>query len=166
MSPGRLIIVSLYTGIAFLFGLGLGVRGELGFVQHIFTVVVPLATLILAIYAKRGRLKVGLTGVAMLGGLLLGQVQFERGWQDCIVRGERVRDALLDHSNTSGFYPSRLEDLDIALPCRAGLRTTILHYISKGQSYHLWFSNDSERWAATERVPFRSIGRSAGRPDS
>jgi hypothetical protein len=166
VSPARLIIISLYTAISFLFGLGLGVRGELGFVQHIFTVVIPLATLILAIYAKRGRLKVGLTGLAMLGGLLLGQVQFERGWQDCILRGERVRDALRDHNDTNGFYPSRLEDLDIALPCRAGLRTTILHYISKGQGYHLWFSNDSERWAATERVPLRSIGRSGGRSGS
>ena len=153
----HLIAASVYAGAAFLFGMALGERGELGFVQHLFTIVIPVVTIVFVWLTKQGRINVMLTGLAMLIGLLLGQHQFERAWADCLVRAETVRQALLARD---GDYPARLEDLDIELPCRCGFRTTILHYLSNDRGFRLWFNNDRERIVATDRKPFSASGKS------
>ena len=156
----RLIAALAYAGAAFLFGIALGERGELGFVQYIFTGVIPVATFVLAIFTKQGRAYVLATGMAMLVGLLLGQRQYERAWHDCLARAEIVRTALLARQ---GDYPARLEDLGIDLPCRCGFRRTILHYLSNDRGFRLWFTNDRERFVATDRIAFISSGRSSAR---
>lgn len=147
----RLVAALAYAGAAFLFGVALGERGELGAVQYVFVAVIPLATIVLAIVSKEGRAYVFLTGLAMFAGLLLGQRQFERAWRDCLVRAETVRAALLARQ---GDYPARLEELPIELPCRCGFRTTILHYLSNDRGFRLWFTNDRERHVATDRTGF------------
>lgn len=152
----RLIAASAYAGAAFLFGLLLGERGELGLVQMVFAIVIPLATLVLAVVSKEGRTYVFLTGVAMLAGLLLGQRQFDRAWNDCLVRAETVRAALLARGEE---YPPRLEELGMDLPCRCGFRKTILHYLSNDRGFRLWFTNDRERHVATNRQPFSATGK-------
>ena len=136
----RLIAALAYAGAAFLFGIALGERGELGVLQHLFLVVVPLAAVIIAVFARHGRIWVLLTGAAMLGGILLGQSQFDRAWSECLSRGQEVRSALLRRED----YPARLEDLGIELPCRCGFRTTILHYLSNDRGFRLWMTNDRE----------------------
>jgi len=151
----RLIAALAYAGAAFLFGMSLGERGELGVVQHIFAAVIPTATVILMIFARDGRAYVLATGLAMLGGLILGQRQFDRAWNECRTRGVEVRDALLQYDD----YPARLEELDIPLPCRAGFRRTILHYLANERGFRLWMTNDREV------VSFNSRGR-ASRPPS
>ena len=153
----HIIAASVYAGAAFLFGMALGERGELGFVQHLFAIVIPAVTIVFVWFAKHGRINVIVTGLAMLAGLLLGQQQFERAWNDCVARGETVRQALLARD---GDYPARLEELDLELPCRCGFRTTILHYLSNDRGFRLWFSNDAERWVATDRAAFSASGRS------
>jgi len=137
----RLIAALAYAGAAFLFGMVLGERGELGVVQHIFIAVIPLAALVIAVSAKRNRAHTLLTGAAMLLGVLLGQRQFERAWNECLTRGHEVRDALLQRE---GDYPARLEELGIELPCRAGFRTTILRYLSNERGFRLWMTNNRE----------------------
>jgi len=151
----RLIAALAYAGAAFMFGVSLGERGELGAVQHIFMAVIPLTTLLLA---RHGRLPVLLTGAAMLAGLFLGQSQFERAWRDCVANGERVRIALLA---TDGEYPNRLEELPIALPCRCGFRKTILHYMSTDRSFLLVMTNDRETWVAAPKRPFTNVSSRA-----
>jgi hypothetical protein len=141
----RLIAASAYAGAAFLFGVMLGERGELGLVQHVFKTVIPIATIIMAIFAPQGRIAVLATGLAMMGGVLLGQQQFARAWEDCTQRAQIVRAALVEHRARTGDYPSRLEELPIELPCRAGYRETILHYLSNDRGFRLWYSNDRER---------------------
>jgi hypothetical protein len=150
----------VYAGAAFLFGVALGERGELGVVQHLFVGVIPLTTIVMAVVAKQGRACVVATGLAILIGVLLGQRQFDAAWRDCIASGERVRTALVA---TSGDYPPRLEDLDIDLPCRAGFRTTILHYLSNDRGFRLWMTNDRETFAGTDKRPFTASGKSSGR---
>jgi hypothetical protein len=159
----RLIAASAYAGAAFLFGMILGERGELGAVQYIFLAVIPIATIILAIFARKKRVNVAATGLAMLMGLLLGQQQFARAWDDCIVSADRVRIELIRHRVRTDTYPTRLDKLPIPLPCRAGLRKTILHYSANERGFRLWFANDSEMHVATESSPFRSSGRSSAR---
>jgi hypothetical protein len=138
----------------------LGERGELGFVQHLFTVVIPMATVVMTIVAAQGRIAVVTTGLALLGGVLLGQQQFTRAFDDCHLRAPMIRTALLDHHARNGNYPARLEELPIELPCRAGFRKTILHYLSNDRGFRLWYSNDRTRTVATDRVPFATVGRS------
>jgi hypothetical protein len=151
---GAWIAALAYAGAAFLFGVSLGERGELGVVQHLFAGVIPLTSVILAFLARTGRPQILLTGTAMLLGLFLGQHQFDTAWRDCSTNGERVRAALLA---TGGEYPNRLEELPIELPCRCGLRATILHYLSNERGFRLWMTNDRETWAATAKQPFRRI---------
>lgn len=148
----RLIAALAYAGAAFLFGVALGERGELGVVQYVFAAVIPLATIVMTIVAKQGRAYVLFTGAMLLGGLLIGQRQFARAWDDCIARAETVRVALLARA---GDYPSRLEDLEMELPCRCGFRTTILHYLSNERGFRLWYSNDRET------IMLNSSGRSS-----
>ena len=142
---------AIYVLAAFLFGMTLGERGELGFVQAIFGAVIPIATVVMALVARRGRASVIVTGVAMLSGLLLGQYQFARAWDDCVMRAESVRMALLARE---GDYPSRLEELGVELPCGCGFRRTILHYLANDRAFRLWYTNDRET------VVLSSSGRS------
>ena len=155
----RLIAALAYAGAAFLFGVALGERGELGVVQHVFTIVIPIAAIVMTVIARRGgRLHVLMTGAAMLGGLVLGQHQFQRAWDDCVVRAPLVREALLRFHAQRDGYPSRLEELEMDLPCRAGFRKTILHYLSNERGFRLWMTNDRES------LSFSSSGRSSTLP--
>lgn len=154
----RFFAAPVYAGAAFLFGMALGERGELGVVQHVFAAVIPLATIVMTIVAKQGRAYVVATGLAILAGLVLGQRQFDRAWRDCVANGERVRTALVA---TQGDYPARLEELDLELPCRCGFRTTILHYLSNDRGFRLWMTNDRETYVATDRRPFTASGKSS-----
>ena len=138
----RLIAALAYAGAAFLFGAALGQRGELGVVQHLFFFVVPLTTVILMLFAKQSRAQVALTGLAMFAGLYLGQSQFTRAWDECVTTGFTVRDALVRYHTEHDGYPARLEDLGIPLPCRAGFRPTILHYLANDRGFRLWMSNE------------------------
>ena len=143
----RFVAALAYAGAAFLLGVSLGERGELGVVQHLFAAVIPLTSIVLAFLSKQGRAYVLFTGGAMLLGLVLGQRHFDAAWQDCIANGERVRTALLQRD---GDYPPRLEDLGIELPCRCGFR--------------LWMTNDRETYVATDKRPFTASGRSSAPP--
>ncbi len=157
----RLIAALAYAGAAFLFCVLLGERGELGLVQGVFTAVIPLTTLVLAVVSRRGKVQVVATGLAMLAGLLLGQRQFDRAWADCLVRGEEVRQSLLRHERETSGFPSHLEDLEGELPCRCGLRRTILHYLSNDRGFRLWYTNDAVTHVATDRTAFTASGRSS-----
>ena len=154
----RLIAASAYAGAAFLFGLALGERGELGLVQHVFAAVIPVATLVLAWLSRDARFEVVLTGAVMLGGLFLGQRAFRAAWEECLVEGPRVRAALVQYREQHDDYPSRLEDLGGELPCDCTLRRTILHYLSNDRAFRLWISDERST------VTFTASGRSSGRP--
>lgn len=147
----RLIAASAYAGAAFLFGVSLGERGELGAVQHVFKFVIPIATVVLTIVSRNARLQVLATGAAMLAGVIIGQQQFARAWEDCLRRAPIVRAALLEHHARNGGYPARLEELPLELPCRCGFRRTILHYLSNDRGFRLWYSNDRETKVLTDR---------------
>lgn len=153
----RFVAALAYTGAAFLFGVALGERGELGFVQTIFTIVVPIAAIVLTIVAKRNRALVLFTGIVMLAGLLLGQRQFARAWDECRDAGIRTHAQLEAYRAKNDGYPARLEDLDGDTPCACGFRETILHYLSNDRGFRLWMTNDAET------IVFTASGRSSNR---
>lgn len=140
----RLIAALAYAGAAFLFGLALGERGELGVVQHLFSAVIPLATIVITVFSRRNRSHILATGLAMFVGLQLGQRQFSSAWNECLTRGTVVREVLAEYQAKNDGYPARLEDLGITLPCRCGLRPTILHYLSNERGFRLWMTNERE----------------------
>lgn len=137
--------------------MALGERGELGYVQPVFAVVIVVATVILTIVSKRNRPQVVFTGAMLLGGLLLGQRQFARAWEECLVEGPRVRARIEAYFAEHDGYPVRLENLDGPLPCRCALRSTILRYLSNENGFRLWMSNDRET------IVFTASGKSSGR---
>ncbi len=141
----RVIAALAYAGAAFLFGLVLGERGELGVVQQLFAIVIPVVTVLLAIFTKPpGRPYVLFTGLAMFAGVLLGQWQFARAFDECRTRGYAVRDAIVRYEAQHEGYPARLDDLGTPLPCRCGLRPTILRYLSNERGFKLWMTNERE----------------------
>jgi hypothetical protein len=141
----RIIAALAYAGAAFLFGIVLGERGELGAVQYLFWFVIPIATFVLAIAAKQGRPEVFFTGLVMFAGLHYGQSSFAKAWDECAVRGRTVRPAIVAYQARTGDYPARLTDLGDALPCRCVFRKTILHYFANDRGFRIWMSNDKER---------------------
>ena len=155
----RVIAALAYAGAAFLFGVLLGERGELGAVQYVFLAVIPATTLVLAILARQGRPEVVFTGLVMLAGLWLGQRAFARAFETCPSVAPAVRNAVVQHERRTGDYPSRLEDLEIELPCRPILRRTILHYLGGDRGFRLWITNESETREFGMRRPTAS-GRS------
>jgi hypothetical protein len=160
VNVSRWIAALAYAGAAFLFGVALGERGELGFVQTIFAIVIPIATIVLTTVAKRNHALVLATGIVMLAGLLIGQHQFARAWEECLTGGRRTHASLVAFNAKNEGYPSRLEDLDGDIACRCGFRPTILHYLSNDRGFRLWMTNDRET------IFFTASGRSSSRRSS
>jgi len=147
VSSSRIIAALAYAGAAFLFGLGLGERGELGVVQYVFWFVIPITTAVLMFVSKKGQAEVILTGLLMFAGLRWGQSAFARAWDVCVLRGRVVRAQIVEYQQRTGDYPAQLQDLGTTLPCKCVLRKTILHYYANERGFRLWMSNDKERVA-------------------
>jgi hypothetical protein len=141
-----------YAGAAFLFGMALGERGELGAVQYFFLAGIPAATAILAYFAKSARVEVLVGGLAMFAGVVAGRAEFERAWDECFAAAPQVRAKIDAHFEEHGEYPQRLDDP----PCRCMLRGTILHYAYNERGYRLWFTNDFQTVSATGKSSNRS----------
>ncbi|HEX9985614.1 MAG TPA: hypothetical protein VGF69_20315 [Thermoanaerobaculia bacterium] len=142
------------AGAAFFSGWALGERGELGYVQYVFLVTIPLATAVLAWWSG-SRAAMLVTGVAALFGLLAGQASWHRAFADCLRRGEVVRAALNDFRKTRGHYPIHLRDLSVEdEPCRCTMRGTILHYSKNEYGYRIWFTDHVTRYEATNGAGF------------
>lgn len=140
------------AGAAFLFGIALGERGEIGAVQYVFLGVIPFAVAVIAWFAQRKRRLVLAIGVALMAGLITGQQAFARAYEECLTRGPAVRDAIEAHVKRTGEYPLRLADLQLTeKPCSCVFRETILHYFHNERGYRLWFTNDFRQVNLTGR---------------
>jgi hypothetical protein len=148
----RVVAALAYAGAAFLFGIALGERGELGAVQYAFQYIIPLATLALAVVSRQGRPEVLLTGIVLLAGLRIGQLAFARAFEECLSQGATVRAAIVQHHARIGDYPLRLDELQMELPCDCVFRKTILHYFANDRGFRLWISNDAKTHEFGSRV--------------
>lgn len=151
IATSRLIAGLAYAGAAFLFGLALGERGELGVVQYAFLIGVPVAAIVLATFARHARVEVLLGGAAMFAGLVTGQQSFERAFAECMVEAPKINAAIQRYTKDRGEYPPDLTKLEVDLPCECILRDTILHYAQNERSYRLWFTNDIVTISATDK---------------
>ena len=151
ITTSRSIAALAWAGAAFLFGLALGERGELGVVQYAFLAGLPIAALVLAVFAKRARLEILLAGATMVAGLITGQQAFDRAFHECSTAIAVVNAKIQEHTKKHGEYPHDLTKLEIAIPCRCILRDTILHYVQNERSYRLWYTNDVATISRTEK---------------
>lgn len=151
----RLIAALAIAGAAFLFGLALGERGELGAVQYVFLAGIPAGTLAIAGFARQSRPEVLFSGLAMFAGLVVGQQAFARAFDECIGRAPAVQRAIADYTGKRGDYPHVLADLEIDLPCDCVLRDSILHYAYNERNYRLWFTDDRQTYSGTNRAPMQ-----------
>lgn len=151
IATSRLIAALAWAGAAFLFGLALGERGELGAVQYAFLAGVPIAAIVLAALARQARLEVLFAGAAMFAGLIVGQQSFQRAFAQCGSEAPKINAAIQRYTKEHGEYPLDLEKLGIDLPCECVLRDTILHYVQNERSYRLWYTNDFATVTATEK---------------
>lgn len=147
----RLFAALAPAGAAFLFGVALGERGELGVVQWVFLAVIPIAIAVIAWYAKKARREVMTIGTAIVIGLFIGQREFARAYDECVDQIATVNAAIIRFEKQRGEYPQRLTDLAIDLPCDCLLRDTILRYFSNERGYRLWFTNERETVSRTHR---------------
>jgi len=154
-SRGRFIAALALAGAAFLFGLALGERGELGVVQYVFLGGVPIATLILTAVARGARTTILLGGAAMVAGVIAGQQSFRAAFDECLTRAPLVHAAIQRYTREKGEFPHDLETLAIDLPCRCLVRKSILHYAHNERSYRVWFTNDFVVHSATDKAGFR-----------
>lgn len=151
IATSRLIAALAWAGAAFLFGLALGERGELGAVQYAFLAGLPIGAIVLAAFAYRARIEILLAGAAMFAGLIAGQRSFDRAFAECVTEVPRVNAAIQRYTKQHGEYPHDLEKLGIDLPCECILRDTILHYAQNERSYRVWATNDRRMITATEK---------------
>lgn len=147
----RLFAALAPAGAAFLFGVALGERGELGLVQYLFLGGIPAAALVIAWFSKKARRDAITIGFAMMAGLFIGQREFARAYDECVQQIGVVKAAVDRYEAERNEYPQRLGDLSIDLPCDCLLRATILHYFANERGYRLWFTNDREKITATGR---------------
>ena len=154
ISIRRLTAALALAGAAFLFGVALGERGELGVVQYVFLGGVPVAALVLASFARRARIEVILGGAAMFAGVVIGQQAFRDAFAECIEKGPVVHAAIQRYTREHGEFPHDLEKLGIDLPCECLLRKSILHYAHNERSYRVWFTNDFATHSATDKQGF------------
>ncbi len=92
---------------------------------------------------------------ALLLGFWLGHHVATRAFNECIKRGEEVREALAYYNETHGRYPTTLTELELQnLPGDCLLRGNILSYDSDGDSYRLYFSDWLVRHDASDDSPF------------
>lgn len=156
MSVRRFLAALAPAGAAFLFGVALGERGELGVVQYLFLAGIPIAILVIAWFAKKARRDVIVIGSALVAGLFLGQREFARAYDECVQQIGAVKAAIDRYEADHNEYPQRLADLSMDLPCDCLLRSTILRYFPNERGYRLWFTNDRDRVTATGKSSDRS----------
>jgi len=92
--------------------------------------------------AQRRALSALLVGVLFAGGWYLADREIDRGFVDCVERGNEVREALELHHRMHGAYPMSLDELvGIDLPGERILRRSLLSYTRTSKGYELSFAD-------------------------
>ncbi|MCD4689669.1 MAG: hypothetical protein K8R55_10115 [Desulfuromonadaceae bacterium] len=116
----------------------------------------PLATAALAPRHDSFHLRTTLLAATLLfiGAWFTGQTVAGRAFDDCLARGEEVRQALGSYRLQQGQFPQQLSDLAIDLPGQRLLHATLLTYQPKEGDYRLSFANTLVEHVANARYPF------------
>ena len=120
--------------------------------------VVALAACVVAadLLGPPGRWQVRLllaasVALVFVGGWYLATVELERSFEECVERGEQIRQALEEHRGAGGSYPASLDELaGVEIPGQRLLRPGLMRYTAADEGYTLWFADSTARLSATE----------------
>jgi hypothetical protein len=88
-------------------------------------------------------------------GIYVGSQSFARAFNECVQRGEDLRNALAQHYGRAAHYPQSLDELPPSTPrCERPLKGSILRYELTDAGYRLSFSDWLVSHEATEAQPF------------
>lgn len=105
-------------------------------------------------FALRTLMVASLVG-ALVGGWFAGRHEAMLAFNDCVERGEQVREALKNYRKQQGHYPDSLEALGMEdLPGKRWLRGDLLQYIGAQRRYRLMFRDQLVTHTASETSPF------------
>lgn len=83
-----------------------------------------------------------------------GSTERARAFNECVERGEEVRQALKEYRQATGRYPAALSDLGRTLPCQPALWRNLLAYAPSDRGYALSFGDGLVTFSATESALF------------
>lgn len=92
--------------------------------------------------------------LAFAVGWIAGGGDAHQAFNDCVDRGEQVREALSRYQAVHGRYPAALDELDEKLPGKLWLPPHLLHYTGSTTGYTLYFGDGLVSHHATESEAF------------
>jgi hypothetical protein len=141
-----LSLLTLILSIVLCYWLG---EGFYNFLNLIVILIILLGSLIISIFMPLKRKTYSSFFFIILLSVLfsinyLGNLKARFAYNDCILRGEEVRNELLKYYNTNKHYPLYLNELvNYKLPGNRILRSNLLNYESNGSSsYKIYFSDN------------------------
>lgn len=84
----------------------------------------------------------------------LGADEHIRAFNECVHRGETVRQALADYRAAHGRYPAELAQAMPEAPCRPRFANSLLDYTASADTYTLYFGDALVSHRATESIEF------------
>lgn len=84
----------------------------------------------------------------------LGADEHARAFNECVDRGETVRQALADYRAAHGHYPAELAQALPEIPCRPRFASSLLDYSASADTYTLHFGDALVSHRATESSEF------------
>jgi hypothetical protein len=120
--------------------------------------VLLLGPIIAVAVVRQTRLRVVVVALYLIVGaaaMQAGSTERARAFNECVERGEEVRDALKAYRQTTGRYPAALSDLGRPLPCQPALFwRSLLEYAPTDRGYALSFGDALVTFSASESAPF------------
>lgn len=98
----------------------------------------------------------GLLAAAGVAAMQAGSSERSRAFNECVERGEEVRQALEAYRHATGRYPVALSALVQTLPCQPALWASLLVYTPTVPGYALSFGDALVTFSATESAPFEA----------
>lgn len=142
------ILWGIWCGEDLTVFLGVSVIGVLGAMT-----LVAVALRLFRQALGRGLLLLGVV-VALFVGIILGANSASSAFNECVNRGERVRQELENFHAVHRIYPEKLSDIQARLPGERWLRANIMEYKKTETGYDLQFRDFLITHMANERSGF------------
>jgi hypothetical protein len=151
---GAGLVRGVFGLVAYLGGVQGGGFGD--FVPKLAAILL-LGPIIAVGVVRQTALRVALAALLVIVGsvaMQTGSTERARAFNECVERGEEVREALEAFRKATGRYPANLSDLGRPLPCQPAFWRSLLDYAPTDRGYALSFGDALVTFSATESAPF------------
>jgi hypothetical protein len=140
---------------AYLGGVQGGGFGD--FIPKLAAILLLAPLMAIAVFCRTGRRVAFAALLATAGGAAMqaGSTERARAFNECVERGEEVRQALEAYRHATGRYPAAPSALGRPLPCQPALWASLLVYTPTVPGYALSFGDALVTFSATESAPFK-----------